>query len=113
MDYYDFVIARGREILARQRQEEIEDNNIQSDDELSELASSLFDGMEGIESGSVGMGGTAGSASLADQGRQGEDGQSDSLEDVGSRVGSRMIIHGAGTSPRRTRSGKVVLGGRE
>jgi hypothetical protein len=65
------------------------------------------------------MGGT--SASLTDQDIQ--DGQGDGLEDVsgrvggsrvgGSRVGGNMVggsiaILGAGTSPRRTRSGKVV-----
>jgi hypothetical protein len=64
--------------------------------------------MEGVESGDVEMGSTVGSAGLADR-----DGQGDSLEDVGSRVGTRITIQGAGTSLRRTRSGKVVLGERE
>jgi hypothetical protein len=41
MDQYNFVIARVREIVERQRREEIEDNDIQSD----ELASSIFDGI--------------------------------------------------------------------
>jgi len=69
--------------------------------------------IEGIESGDVEMGGTAGITSLANQDDQGEEGQGDSLEDVGSSISTRMTIQGAGISPRRTRSGKVVLGGRE
>ena len=115
MDYYDFVMARGRAIAECRRQEEFEDNDIQSDGLLSKLGSSLFDGMdiEGIESGDVEMGGTAGITSLANQDDQGKEGQGDSLEDVGSSISTRMTIQGAGISPRRTRSGKVVLGGRE
>jgi hypothetical protein len=71
------------------------------------LASSLSDGigMEGVESGDIEMGGIAVSGGLANQ--DGQDGQ-DSREDVGSIVGGRMTIQGAGTSPRRTRSGKIV-----
>jgi hypothetical protein len=105
MDQYDAIMARAEEIAARQRQEEVEGNDIQSDGELSLLACDLFDGMDmdGIESGDIEIDGTAASAGLADQ-----DSQGDSLEDGGSRVGDRMTIQGAGTSPRRTRSGKVV-----
>jgi hypothetical protein len=44
MDRYNFVIARVQEIVERRRQEEIEDNNIQSD-KPSVLASSIFDGI--------------------------------------------------------------------
>jgi hypothetical protein len=112
LDYYDFVMARGRAIEERWRQEELEDNDIQSDSPLSELGSSC------VESGDVEMGGTVGITSLANQDDQGEEGQGeesqgDSLEDVGSSASTRMTIQGAGISPRRTRSGKVVLGGRE
>jgi hypothetical protein len=46
-------MAQTREIAERRRQEEVEDNDIQSDSELSEMASSLFNGMEGIETGGV------------------------------------------------------------
>ena len=48
--------------------------------------------MEGVELGDIEMG-------PADQ--------DDSMEDVGSRV-SGVTTRGAGNSPRRTRSGKVV-----
>lgn len=48
MDYYDTVMAREREIAGRRRQEEVEGNDIQSDSELSVMASSLFNGIEGI-----------------------------------------------------------------
>ena len=73
------------------------------------MASSLFNSIEGIETGGVElgdveMGGT--SSSLTDQ--DGQDGQGDSQEDVGGKVGGGSTILGAGTSPRRTRSGKVV-----
>jgi hypothetical protein len=76
LDYYDFVMAQGRAIEERRRQEELEDNDIQSDSPLPELRSSLFDGIdiEGVESGDVEMGGTAGITSLANQDDQGEDG---------------------------------------
>jgi hypothetical protein len=87
MDRYDFIIAREKEVLERQRQEEVEDNDIRSDSELSELASSIFDGMD-----------------IDMDGQDDQDGQGD----TGSRVGGGMMIQGAGTSPRRTRSGKIV-----
>ena len=105
IDQYNAIMARAEEIAARQRQEEVEDNDIQSDSELSLLASSLFDGMdiEGIELSDIEIDGTAASAGLADQ-----DSQGNSLEDVGSRVGGRMTIQGAGTSLKCTKSGKVV-----
>jgi len=81
--------------------------------------------MEGIETGGAELG-----AGLTDQDSQ--DSQGSDLEDVGDRVGSRVsgrvssrvsstvgsrgggrggggiMIQGAGTGPRRTRSGKVV-----
>lgn len=41
-------------------------------------------------------------------GQDGLDGQSDSLEDVGSRVSSGITIQGAGPSSRRPRLGKIV-----
>jgi hypothetical protein len=40
--------------------------------------------------------------------RDAQAGTNDSLEDIGSRVASRMAIQGAGTGPRRTGSGKSV-----
>jgi hypothetical protein len=40
--FYDFVIAQAREIVERQRREEVEDNDIQSDGELS-LRRVVFD----------------------------------------------------------------------
>jgi len=97
MDRYDLIMAQAKEIAERQRQEEVEDNNLQSDSELSELASNVIDGMDidSVESGDIEMGGIAGSGSLADQ---------DSQEEISGRV----TIQVAGTSPRRTRSGKVV-----
>jgi hypothetical protein len=95
MERYDFIVARGHAIVERMRQEELQDNDIvatQSDSELSDLASSLFNGMEGIESGETKMG------------EQGDD--VDSQGDViGTGIGTRIAIE---TSPRRTRSGKVV-----
>jgi hypothetical protein len=102
MDYYDVVIARAREIAERQRQEEMKDNDIQSDSEH---------GMDtgGVELGDIEIGGIAGSGGLVDQDSwDGQHGQGDSLEDVGSRVGGGITIQGTGTSPRRTRSGKIV-----
>ena len=62
--------------------------------------------MEGVDLSDIELGGIAGSSGLADQ--DGQDGQGDGLEDVGSRVGGGITIQDAGTSPRRTRSGKVV-----
>jgi hypothetical protein len=72
MDYYNFIIAQAKDIAERQRQEEVEDNDIQSDSELSAMASSLFNSIEGIEtsgaeSGDVEIGGIAGSGGLVDQ----------------------------------------------
>jgi hypothetical protein len=62
MEQYDEIQARTHEIVDRRRQEEQEDNNlidsdggsdsdIESDSDLSMLASSLFDSIEGIEMG--------------------------------------------------------------
>jgi hypothetical protein len=74
--------------------------------------------MDSIESSDIEMGSAVGSASLADQdGQDGQDGQDsqdsqdgqdDSMEDIGSRVGGGMTTQGVQTSPRRTRSGKIV-----
>jgi hypothetical protein len=63
--------------------------------------------LESDKLGDVEMGGTG--ASLADQDVQDDqDDQGSGLEDVGGRVGSGITIQGAGTSPRRTRSGKIL-----
>ena len=55
MDRYDTLVARAWKIAERRRQEEVEDNNIKSNSELSELASCEFDGMdiEGVKSGDI------------------------------------------------------------
>jgi len=66
-------MARAKEIVDRRRQEEVEDNDIQSDSELSVPATSLFDGIdtEGVELSDIEMGGIVGSG-LADQDDQGD-----------------------------------------
>jgi hypothetical protein len=103
MDYYDFVIARAKEISERQRQEEVEDNDIQSNSNMEGIETS------GVELSDTEIGSIAGSSSLADQDSQdGQDGQEDVGSRVGSRVGREITIQGAGTSPRHTRSGKIV-----
>jgi hypothetical protein len=114
---YHEQVARAQEIVNRR----LAELDMESDSELSAMDSSLFNGMEGIETGGVElgeieMGGTG--AGLTDQDGQdgqnsqdcqgGQDGQGDSPEDVGSNVGGGITIQDAGTSPRRTRSGKVV-----
>jgi hypothetical protein len=82
LERYDKTIAQAYEIIERWRREELEDNDIissrDSNSELSALASSLFNGMEGIEMG----------------------GDSEVLSGIS---GSRNT-----TSPRITRSGKIV-----
>lgn len=65
-----------------------------------------------IESGNAEIGSITGSSGLIDQdGQDGQDGQA-SQKDIGSRIGGRVsgrtTIQGARTSPRRTRSGKIV-----
>jgi hypothetical protein len=101
MEYYDEVVARAHGIMEQDRQrielENANNNAIQSDSELSVLASSLFNGMEGIESNQgiessqgidVEMGGTSGC--------QGDGGHGD---------GS---IQSTVFSPRRIRSSKIL-----
>ena len=69
------------------------------DTKLLVMASSLFNDMEGIE-----IGGTDANPAIQDnQSVQGSQGS-----DVSDRVGSGTAILGAETSPRRTRSGKIV-----
>ena len=80
---------------------------MESDSELSVLASSLFSGMDmedielgqgiGVELSDVEMGGTG--SGLTDQ---------DDQDDQGNSVDSRVGVPTVGLSPRRTRSGKVV-----
>jgi hypothetical protein len=114
---YHKQIARAWEIINRQQQEQEQEQ--ESESELSVLASSIFNGMEGIETdraelGDVEMGGTGGGlihCNIQDNSQDGQDSQDDlggCLEDTGGRVGNGIMILGAGTSPRRTRSGKVV-----
>lgn len=67
IDYYNFVIAQARETAERRRHEEIGDNDIQSDIELSVPASSLFNGIEGIETGDAGLADQDGKDSRDDQ----------------------------------------------
>jgi hypothetical protein len=107
-DLYNQRIARAWEIVNRQQAEW----DMESDSELSVLASSLFNGMEGIETGGaelgdVEMGGTS-SGPTDQDGQGGEDGQGDGLEDIDGRASGGKATLGAGTSPRRTRSGKEV-----
>jgi hypothetical protein len=107
MKQYDAIMENAHAIAEKERQRQEKERNLESDSELSVLASSPFNGMEGIELGDVEMGGT--SSGLADQDiKDGQSSQGDSLEDVGGRVGGGITILGAGTSPRRTRSGKVI-----
>jgi hypothetical protein len=115
IEQYDAIMENAHVIAEkeRQRQRQEKERDLESDGELSVLASSLFNGMDGIElgqSGDVEMGGT--SVGLTDQDGQdsqnGQDSQGGGLQDVGSRFGGGKAILGAGTSPRRTRSGKVV-----
>jgi hypothetical protein len=100
-------IARAWEIVNR-RQAEL---YMESDSELSVMASSLFNGMDGIEtggvkSGDVEMGGTS-SGLTGQDGQGGQDSQGNGLKNVGSRVSSGITIQGTGTSSRRTRSLKM------
>jgi len=97
MDRYDFVMARAREIVERRRREEIEDNDIHSD-ELSVLASSIFDsiGMEmDIDNTGEGTGDGDEDGDSDEDGDEGGNGEGNSDSMVG-------II-----SPRRTRSGRI------
>lgn len=93
MEQYDAIMEKAHVIVEKERQRQEKKRNLESDSELS-LG----------QSGDVEMGGT--SASLTDQDVQ--DGRGDGLGDVSGRVGGSIAILGAGTSPRRTRSGKIV-----
>jgi hypothetical protein len=113
MEQYDAIMDNAHVIAEKERRRQEKERDLECDSELSVLASSLFngmDGMDGIElsqSGDVEMGGT--SVGLTDQdGQDGQDGQGGGLQDVGSRFGSGKAILGVVTSPRRTRSGKVI-----
>ena len=91
MDQHDSVIARAQEIVGRRRQEEIEDNDIQSD-ELSVLASGIFDGI-GMEMDIDNTGeGTGDGDEDSNEGGNGE-GNSDGMVGI--------------ISPRHTRSGRI------
>jgi hypothetical protein len=120
MDRYDFVMAWAREIVERRRREEVEDNDIQSDSELSVLASSLFDGI-GMEMDidNVELGDIGGGVQSDGNGNGNGDGDSNSNSsgnDSGDGDGEGDGIHhhqnqdvmSAIVSPRRTRSGKVI-----
>jgi hypothetical protein len=80
LNLYDTRIARAHEIVNHRRKEW----GLESDSELSVLASSQFNNMEGTELG----GGT-------------KVGEGDSIES--------SSIQGADFGPRRTRSGKIYL----
>jgi hypothetical protein len=114
MEQYDAIMENAHVIAEKERQRQEKERDLESES---------MEGIEtsGAELGDIEMGGTG--ASLTDQdvqddaqdgqdGRDGQDGQGSGLEEVGGRVGSRVgggvTIQGAGTSPRRTRSGKVV-----
>ena len=66
MEQYDAIIENAHMIAEKERQRQEKEQDLESDSELSVLASSLFNGMEGIELGSaklgdVEMGGTGAS----------------------------------------------------
>jgi hypothetical protein len=114
IDRYDFVMAQAREIVERRRQKEVEDNNIQSDSELSVLASSLFNGIgmeidiNNVELGDIGGGvqsdGESNSNGNGDGNGNGNgNGSSDGIHHHQNQDVTSVIV-----SPRRTRSGKVV-----
>jgi hypothetical protein len=97
MDRYDELCARADVVRERERQrlEALKDSDaidIQSDSELSVLASSLFNGMDGIELGQ----GTSSRISDVEIGR---------TDSQGLGIGQGIQIE---TSPQRTWSGKVV-----
>jgi hypothetical protein len=108
MARYDEIRKRADEIRDLQQ---IEPDS-ESQSELSVLASSQFDGMDGIEFsqsistklGNANVGRT--SAVLANQDVQ--DNQGNSIDDQGHGIDGGVGAQGIGTSPRRTRSGKVV-----
>jgi hypothetical protein len=94
MDRYDELCARADVVRERERQrlEALKDSDaidIQSDSELSVLASSLFNSIDSIELG---------------QGRTGSS-QDDSIDSQDLGIAQGIQIE---TSPRRTWSGKVV-----
>lgn len=94
----------------------MEDNDIldnQSNSGLSAQAKSLFDGMDGIELGDVEIGGMGSGLTDQDQDVQGDQGdsikgQGDSVDGQSNSIQSGGGFQDTGTSPRRTRSGKVV-----
>jgi hypothetical protein len=97
MDRYDELCARADVVRERERQrlEALKDSDaidIQSDSELSVLASSLFNGIDSIELGQ----GTSSRISDVEIGR---------TDSQGLGIGQGIQIE---TSSRRTRSGKVV-----
>lgn len=124
MERYDTIKEKSREIIDRRRVEW----DLESQSELSVLASSQFDGMDGIESsqgigvklGDVELGGTSGGLADQDaqnniqniQGSQDSQGsQIDSIDNANGQVSGGLSVQGAGTSPKRTRPGKVKYRG--
>lgn len=79
---------------------------IESDSELSVLASSLFNSMDGTES-SQGISAEVGNVEMSGtcSGLTAQDVQNDGID---TNLSTSIDIQGIGTSPRRTRSGKVV-----
>lgn len=98
---YDEIQSRAWEIAARYYQEQ-HDEGSKSDSD-SELASSLFNSEDGIESGQgirvedIEMG--PGDVEMGGIDQDGQDGHGN---------GGGITIQGAGISPRRTRSGKLI-----
>ena len=94
MDEYDRCMAKAHEIAEKVRQHQ----ELESDSELSELASSALDGMEGIEIG----GNTAISTTVA----AGD-------QEIGQGIGGTRTSGDSEAqvpvfSPRKTRSGRVI-----
>jgi hypothetical protein len=105
LERYDKSVAQAHEIMERQRQEESEDNNIiahrnsDSGNELSALASSLFNGIDGVEMG--------GGIEMGSGIEMGGDIDMGSDDEVLSDISSGVNFQGITTSPRKTRC-KIV-----
>jgi hypothetical protein len=90
MDQYNVIIAKAHIIADNERQrQEREQELLDTNSELSVLASSLFNGMDGIEIG----------GGIIDHETQ---------DDASGEINSGANIQGVSSSPRRTRSGKIV-----
>ena len=115
MAQYDKIMENAHAIAERERQRQHQESDpTESDNQLLVPPSSLFNGMDGIESSQsisveladVEMGGTSSNSQSDCIG--GASGQVGSGQVGGGQVGGGPSAQAAKTSPRRTRSGKVV-----